>query len=124
MSRFFALVALLLFSSLAYSQKLSGVVKAGGPSAVVLEPISAKPSSAPSGLPSIWPFPAGGLAGLAGGACWPAARCAHDARPAATGTLKVLDTIFTTNVYSVSDSGRRTKIKKIVRMRHCPVVFN
>lgn len=28
----------------------------------------------------------------------------------------MLDVIFTTNVYSVSDSGRRTKIKKIVRM--------
>jgi plastocyanin len=48
MSRFFVLIAILLFSSFAYSQKLSGVVKAGGPSAVVLEPVSAKPSSAPS----------------------------------------------------------------------------
>ena len=47
MSRFLVLIALLLFSSFAYSEKLSGVVKAGGPSAVVLEPISARPSSAP-----------------------------------------------------------------------------
>jgi plastocyanin len=44
MSRF--LVALLLVSSFAYSEKLSGVVKAGGPSAVVLEPVSGKPPSA------------------------------------------------------------------------------
>ena len=48
MSRFLVLIALLLFSSFAYSEKLSGVVKAGGPSAVVLEPVSAKPSSAAS----------------------------------------------------------------------------
>jgi len=45
MSRFFTLIVLLVFSSLAYAQKLSGVVKAGGSSAVVLEPVSAKPSS-------------------------------------------------------------------------------
>src|SRR5580765_2485825 len=44
-------------------------------------------SGSPSGLPSIWPFPAGGLAGLAGGACWPAARCANDTRLAVTGRL-------------------------------------
>ncbi len=45
MNRFLVLIALVVFSSLAYSEKLSGVVKAGGPSAVVLEPVSAKPSS-------------------------------------------------------------------------------
>jgi len=43
MIRFFVLIASLLFSSLVYGQKLTGVVKAGGPSAVVLEPVSAKP---------------------------------------------------------------------------------
>ena len=48
MSRFYALIALIVFSSFAYSEKLSGVVKAGGQSAVVLEPVSAKPSSAPT----------------------------------------------------------------------------
>src|SRR5260370_39667037 len=48
MSRFLVLIAVLLFSSFAYSEKLSGVVKAGGPSAVVLEPVSAKPSAAAS----------------------------------------------------------------------------
>src|SRR5258708_13018365 len=46
MNRFFVLIALLVvFSSFAYSEKVSGVVKAGGPSAVVLEPVSAKPFS-------------------------------------------------------------------------------
>ena len=48
MSRFFALIVLVALSSFAYSEKLSGVVKAGGTSAVVLEPVSAKPSPAPS----------------------------------------------------------------------------
>src|SRR6266536_4455926 len=45
MRRFFALIVLVVLSSFAYSEKLSGVVKAGGPSAVVLEPVSAKPLS-------------------------------------------------------------------------------
>ena len=50
MSRFFAVIMLLvLSSSFAYSEKLSGVVKAGGTSAVVLEPVAAKPSPAAIG---------------------------------------------------------------------------
>ena len=48
MSRFFALIVLVALSSFAYSEKLSGVVKAGGTSAVVLEPVAAKPSPAPT----------------------------------------------------------------------------
>jgi plastocyanin len=45
MNRFFVLIALMVLSSFAYSEKVSGVVKAGGASAVVLEPVSAKPLS-------------------------------------------------------------------------------
>jgi plastocyanin len=48
MSPFVMSIALLLFSSFACAQKLSGVVKAGGPSAVVLEPVVAKAFSAPT----------------------------------------------------------------------------
>ena len=48
MRRFFALIVLVVLSSFAYSEKLSGVVKAGGTSAVVLEPVSPKASPAPS----------------------------------------------------------------------------
>jgi plastocyanin len=48
MSRFYALIALIVFSSSAYSEKLSGLVKANGASAVVLEPVSAKPFPAPT----------------------------------------------------------------------------
>ena len=48
MSHFFALIVLVALSSFAYSEKLSGVVKAGGTSAVVLEPVAAKPSPAPT----------------------------------------------------------------------------
>ena len=48
MNRFFVLIGLVVLSSLAYSEKLSGVVKAGGTSAVVLEPAAAKPSPAPT----------------------------------------------------------------------------
>jgi plastocyanin len=39
---FFVLIALLLLSSFAVAEKLSGVVQGGGPSAVVLEPVPAK----------------------------------------------------------------------------------
>jgi plastocyanin len=42
MSRIFALLILLLFSSFAFAGKVSGSVKAGGTSAVVLEPVPAK----------------------------------------------------------------------------------
>ena len=45
MRRFSALIVLVVLSSFVYSEKLSGVVKAGGQSAVVLEPVSAKPLS-------------------------------------------------------------------------------
>src|SRR6266496_6592443 len=48
MSRFFVLIALVVLSSFAYSEKLSGVVKAGGQSVVVLESVAAKPSPAPT----------------------------------------------------------------------------
>src|SRR5438552_11244814 len=48
MSRFFVLIPLVVLSSFAYSEKLSGVVKAGGQSAVVLEAVSPQPSPAPS----------------------------------------------------------------------------
>lgn len=42
MKRFHVLIALLLLSTLAGAQKVRGVVKGGGPSAVVLEPVAAK----------------------------------------------------------------------------------
>ena len=45
MRTYLVLIALLVISSLASAQKVSGVVKAGGPSAVVLEPVAGKPSS-------------------------------------------------------------------------------
>src|SRR5229473_2918667 len=39
---FFILIALLLLSSFAVAEKLSGVVQGGSPSAIVLEPVPAK----------------------------------------------------------------------------------
>ena len=41
MKHYLVLIALLLISTLASSQKLSGIVK-GGPTAVILEPVPAK----------------------------------------------------------------------------------
>ena len=42
MRRFLILITLLLISSFAGAQKLTGVVKGGGPSAIVLEPVPTK----------------------------------------------------------------------------------
>ena len=42
MKNLFVLIALLLISSIAGAQQLSGVVQGGGPSAIVLEPVPAK----------------------------------------------------------------------------------